>query len=37
VEEAVFNNINDNSEAYISSMVKAYMLDGNTDYALQFF
>ena len=37
IEEAVFNNNNDNSEAYISSMVKAFMLDGNVEHALQFF
>jgi len=37
LEEAVYSNRKDNTEAYISSMVKAYMLDGNVDYALQFF
>lgn len=37
VDKAVFQNVDKDSAAYVSSMVKAYMKDGNVDHALAFF
>lgn len=37
VDNAVFQNTDKESAAYLSSMVKAFMKDGNVDHALSFF
>lgn len=37
VDKAVFQGGDKDSSAYLSSMVKAFMKDGNVDHALQFF